>query len=146
MGRDYGMDIVDNQLCRGSHSGVSGTLYDVSHSKRAAPFDICVLNPVSMSRHDQTSLAGLSSVQLLPIAAPLVAAASGGVVSLVLSLLQHALWTIVASYILWGIGVPMAMTVTVMYYQRLTLHKLPTREAIVSVFLPLSPLGQGSFG
>lgn len=33
-----------------------------------------------------------------------------------------------------------------MYFHRLTIHKLPPREVIVSVFLPLGPLGQGSFG
>lgn len=37
------------------------------------------------------------------------------------------------------------MAVLVIYFQRLTLHKLPPREVIVSVFLPLGPLGQGGF-
>jgi tellurite resistance protein TehA-like permease len=37
------------------------------------------------------------------------------------------------------------MTVLVIYFQRLTIHKLPPREVIVSVFLPLGPLGQGGF-
>lgn len=34
----------------------------------------------------------------------------------------------------------------VIYFQRLTIHCLPPREVIVSVFLPLGPLGQGAFG
>ena len=34
----------------------------------------------------------------------------------------------------------------VMYFHRLTLYSLPPREVIVSVFLPLGPLGQGAFG
>lgn len=34
----------------------------------------------------------------------------------------------------------------VIYFQRLTIHKLPQCEVIVSVFLPLGPLGQGAFG
>ncbi|MCJ1314790.1 Plasma membrane sulfite pump involved in sulfite metabolism [Xylographa vitiligo] len=38
------------------------------------------------------------------------------------------------------------MAVLVIYFQRLTVHKLPPREVIVSVFLPLGPLGQGGFG
>lgn len=38
------------------------------------------------------------------------------------------------------------MTVLVIYFHRLTVHKLPPREVIVSVFLPLGPLGQGGFG
>lgn len=56
---------------------------------------------------------------------------------------QHALWTLTVSYILWGTGVPLAMFTLVLYFQRLTVYKLPPREVIVSVFLPLGPLGQG---
>ena len=58
---------------------------------------------------------------------------------------QHAIWTIVVSYILWGCGVPLAMFTMCMYFHRLTMHAIPPREVIVSVFLPLGPLGQGSF-
>ncbi len=46
---------------------------------------------------------------------------------------------------MWGMGTPMAMTVLVMYYQRLAVHKLPPREVIVSCFLPLGPLGMGGY-
>lgn len=76
-----------------------------------------------------------------------MAAASGAVVANVLVDIdpQHALWTVVVSYVLWGIGVPMALMVTTIYLQRLTLHKLPPKAVIVSVFLPLGPLGQGGF-
>ena len=88
----------------------------------------------------------MTAAWLLPIVAPIVAAASGGVVAAVLPNPQHALWTVIISYILWGTGVPLAMAVLVIYFERLTVHKLPPREVIVSVFLPLGPLGQGGFG
>jgi tellurite resistance protein TehA-like permease len=42
-------------------------------------------------------------------------------------------------------GVPFAMMVMVMYYQRLCVHKLPPREVVVSCFLPLGPLGMGGY-
>lgn len=42
-------------------------------------------------------------------------------------------------------GTPLAMTVLVIYYQRLAVHKLPPREMIVSCFLPLGPLGFGGY-
>lgn len=32
-----------------------------------------------------------------------------------------------------------------MYFHRLSVYHLPPREVIVSVFLPLGPIGQGSF-
>lgn len=98
-----------------------------------------------MFYHRDTKLSGMTAAWLLPIVAPIVAAATGGIVSEHLPNPHHALWTLIVSYFLWGTGVPLAMAVLVIYFQRLTLHKLPSREAIVSVFLPLGPLGQGGF-
>ena len=88
----------------------------------------------------------MTAAWLLPIVATIVAAATGGIVANVLTNDQHALWTIVVSYILWGCGVPLAMFTMVIYFYRLTMHSLPPREVIVSVFLPLGPIGQGAFG
>jgi tellurite resistance protein TehA-like permease len=76
----------------------------------------------------------------------IVAAASGGIMADILPDPQYALGTIVVSYVLWGIGVPLAMMVTVIYLMRLMLYKLPAKAVIVSTFLPLGPLGQGGFG
>jgi tellurite resistance protein TehA-like permease len=92
-----------------------------------------------------TSLNKMTAPWLLPIVAPIVAAATGAVVASVIPP-QQALWTIIASYILWGIGVPTAMVVLVIYFQRLTMVSLPPIEVAVSVFLPLGPLGQGGYG
>ena len=58
---------------------------------------------------------------------------------------QNALGTLITSYVMWGLSVPFAITVLVMYYQRLALHKLPPREIVVSCFLPLGPLGMGGY-
>lgn len=99
---------------------------------------------VIMHKHD-SALSKMTAVWLLPIVSTIVASASGGIVAEVLPNAQHQLWTIIISYILWGTGFPLAMVVLVMYFHRLTVHKLPPREVIVSVFLPLGPLGQGSF-
>lgn len=94
----------------------------------------------------EMDLSAMTAVWLLPIVSPIVAAACGAVVAEILPDAQHALWTVVASYVLWGIGVPMALMVTTIYLQRLTLHKLPPKTVIASVFLPLGPLGQGGYG
>ena len=93
----------------------------------------------------ETSLSTMTAAWLLPVVAPVIAAASGGVVAVVLPSPRPALWTVIISYILWGTGIPFAMAVLVIYLQRLTVHKLPPRKVIVSVFLPLGPLGQGGF-
>lgn len=88
----------------------------------------------------------MTAVWLLPIVSCIVAASSGAIVAEVLPDEQYALWTVFTSYVLWGIGLPLAMMVMVIYLQRLTLHKLPPKAVIVSVFLPLGPLGQGGYG
>ncbi|KAJ5104166.1 sulfite efflux pump SSU1, partial [Penicillium argentinense] len=73
-------------------------------------------------------------------------AATGGIVADDLLRPQLALGTILAIYILWGIGVSFSLMVICIYLQRLMLYKLPPRAMLVSVFLPLGPLGQGGFG
>ena len=87
----------------------------------------------------------MTAAWLLPTVSTIVAAASGGIVAEILPNSQHALWALIVSYVLWGTGVPLAMAVLVIYFQRLTVYKLPPREVIVSVFLPLGSLGQGGF-
>ncbi|KAF2801863.1 C4-dicarboxylate transporter/malic acid transport protein-like protein [Mytilinidion resinicola] len=99
---------------------------------------------VIMSNH-KSDLSTITAAWLLPIVSTIVASASGGIVAEVLPNPQHALWTVIISYILWGTGFPLAMVILVMYFHRLTIHHLPPREVIVSVFLPLGPIGQGSF-
>ncbi|KAL2812149.1 voltage-dependent anion channel [Aspergillus granulosus] len=99
-----------------------------------------------MSRRDETPLSSMTAVWLLPIVGTVVAASSGALVAEILPNPQHALWTVIVSYVLWGIGLPLALMVMVIYLQRLTLHKIPPKAMIVSVFLPLGPLGQGGFG
>ncbi|KAL2838990.1 voltage-dependent anion channel [Aspergillus pseudoustus] len=99
-----------------------------------------------ISRNGETHLSSMTAVWLLPIVSCVVAASSGALVADILPNPQHALWTIIVSYVLWAIGLPMALMVMVIYLQRLTLHKIPPKAVIVSVFLPLGPLGQGGFG
>lgn len=94
--------------------------------------------------HD-TKLKSMTAAWLLPVVSTIVASASGGIIADVLPNPSHALWTLTASYILWGTGVPLATAILVIYFQRLTVHSLPPREVIVSVFLPLGPMGQGGF-
>ena len=98
-----------------------------------------------MSQSHQQSLDRITAAQLLPIASTIVASGAGAEIAELLSNPDHALGTVLTSYVMWGMATPLAMTVLVMYYQRLALHKLPPREVIVSVFLPLGPLGMGGY-
>lgn len=101
--------------------------------------------PFTIMTNPETNLNTMTAAWLLPIVSTIVASASGAIVASALPNPNHALWTITVSYILWGAGVSLAMVVLVIYFHRLTVHKLPPREVIVSVFLPLGPLGQGGF-
>lgn len=105
----------------------------------------CVYLPFIIITVHETKLESMTAAWLLPIVSTIVASASGGIVAAVLPNPQHALWTMLTSYVLWGTGLPLALLVLVIYFHRLTIYRLPPREVIVSVFLPLGPLGQGGF-
>ena len=85
---------------------------------------------------------------LLPIVASVVAAASGGIIA------QHimpfnprlALSTVICSYVIWGTGVPVAMFLITIWIYRTIVQGMPAPLALPSLFLPLGPCGQGSFG
>ena len=105
----------------------------------------CIGIPLLMFHVHELSLMGMTAAWLLPIVPTVVAAASGGLLATVLST-KHAYTTLVVSYVLWGMGMGLSFLVMALYLHRLTLHKLPNSEVIVSAFLPLGPLGQGAFG
>jgi tellurite resistance protein TehA-like permease len=90
----------------------------------------------------------MASTWLLPIVTSVVAAASGGIVANALIPYSPSLArsTIIVAYIVWGTGVPPAMFIITLWIYRSALHGLPTAAALPSVFLPLGPCGQGSFG
>jgi tellurite resistance protein TehA-like permease len=103
------------------------------------------LTVLLISASYQQALDRITAAQLLPIAASIVAAGTGARVAEHLPNPEHALATVLVSYVMWGMSTPLAMTVLVMYYTRLALHKLPPREIVVSSFLPLGPLGMGGY-
>lgn len=98
-----------------------------------------------MAPHDPTELRSMTAAWLLPAISTIVAAATGSVVAGGLPNPQMAIWTITASYILWAMGEALALMVLVMYFQRLALYQSPPRSVIVTVVLPLGPMGQGGF-
>lgn len=102
---------------------------------------------IRITDRDESHLSALTAVQLLPIAATIVASGLGSETSEILgtSYPNIARGTLLASYVMWSFSMLMAMNVLVIYYQRLTIHKIPPREVIVSCFLPLGPLGMGGY-
>ena len=101
--------------------------------------------PFLMFQLHNLSLEKMTGAWLLPVVPTVVAAASGGLLATVLQS-EHAVTVIVVSYILWGIGMGTSFLIMALYFHRLTIHHLPDAEVVVSAFLPLGPLGQGTFG
>jgi len=100
----------------------------------------------SMAVHHQ-HIETMTAAWLLPIVATIVVSATGGLVAGIIPAThqQETLITVITSYVLWGTGLPLAMSVLVIYFIRLTTSHLPPKEVIVSTFLPLGPLGMGGF-
>ena len=92
------------------------------------------------------SLDKITAVQIVPIAATIVAAGVGAEISALLSNITYMRGTIIVSYVLWSLSMGMAMIVLAIYYQRLILHKLPPKQLAMSCFLTLGPVGFGGFG
>jgi tellurite resistance protein TehA-like permease len=98
-----------------------------------------------IGRQEETPLSTITALQMFPVIGTVVASATAALVANVLPNNQQALVTVLTGYILLGVGLPTAIFILIMYWQRLTIHKLPSREVIVSCFVPLGPFGMGSF-
>ena len=101
--------------------------------------------PYFMFTRQEHSIEKLTAVWLLPIVASEVAAATGGLLAPHLAA-PEAFLTLILSYILWACSVPLAMSVLVLLFLRLALHKLPERDMGVSAWLSLGPIGTGALG
>lgn len=106
----------------------------------------CITMPFIVMHRHRPGLQNITAALLLPIVPAVVAAATGGIVAEVLPNRHHALTTVITSYVLWGIGESFSACVLALYFHRLTIHSIPPKEVIVSVFLPIGPLGQGGYG
>ena len=101
--------------------------------------------PYFMFTRQEHSMEKLTAVWLLPIVASEVAAASGGLLAPHLAA-PEAFLVLILSYGLWAYSVPLAMSVLVLLFLRLALHKLPERDMGVSAWLALGPIGTGALG
>jgi tellurite resistance protein TehA-like permease len=93
-------------------------------------------------RHD---LAEMTALYLIPIVSIVIAATSGALVASALENEKHKLWTLVISYIFWAIGSPLSWIILTVYFLRMTVHEPLQREVIVSLLLPIGPLGLSGF-
>ncbi|OLY77573.1 Sulfite efflux pump SSU1 [Smittium mucronatum] len=86
----------------------------------------------------------MNSTWLLCMIPAVVAAGTGSIVAQVMDI-ERARVVIILSYMIWGIGVPVCLCIIAVYYTKTAVYSLPPPETLISIFLPLGPLGQGSF-
>lgn len=101
--------------------------------------------PYLMFTRQDHALEKLTAVWLLPIVACEVAAASAGLLAPHLAASEGFL-VLVLGYVLWASSVPLAMSILVLLFLRLALHKLPPGDMGVSAWLALGPIGTGALG
>lgn len=112
----------------------------------AAKSVVCgIAIPYFMFTRQTHSIEKLTAVWLLPIVACEVAAASAGLLAPHLAA-HEAMLVLVLGYVLWACSVPLALTILVLLFLRLALHKLPDRNMGVSAWLALGPIGTGALG
>jgi C4-dicarboxylate transporter/malic acid transport protein len=141
--------IVNGFLAFGPDFLGSGLAVSIAHAlwqADAAMSVVCGLAiPYFMFTRQEHSMEKLTAVWLLPIVASEVAAASGGLLAPHLAAPEGFL-VLILSYVLWACSVPLAMSVLVLLFLRLALHKLPERDMGVSAWLALGPIGTGALG
>ncbi len=95
--------------------------------------------------HHDVELSKMSASWLLSIVPAEVAAASASFLIPHVSIAEGRilLW---AGYLMWGVSVPLALTVLVILFLRLALHKLPPASLATNSWLTLGPLGTGAAG
>ena len=87
----------------------------------------------------------MTALYLIPIVAVVLVATVGGNVAGAIPNPHHRLWTLIISYIMWGIGSCLSWIILTLYFLRLTVHKPLKREVVVSLLLPIGPLGLEGF-
>ncbi|KAK4952714.1 Plasma membrane sulfite pump involved in sulfite metabolism [Elasticomyces elasticus] len=107
----------------------------------------CFCLPFIIMAVHQQHIETMTAIWFIPVVAPIVASATGGLVAGIIppAHQEEILITVITSYALLALGLPLAMCVLVIYFLRLTTAKLPPQEAIVSTFIPTGPLGMGGF-
>ncbi|ETN38205.1 uncharacterized protein HMPREF1541_06236 [Cyphellophora europaea CBS 101466] len=95
-------------------------------------------------------LSTVTPAHLLPAIAAIVAANTAAPIASALPPSpnhSHATSTIIAGYVLWGIGVPTSLLLLTLYFARLLLHgRLPSGAQAVIAFITIGPLNMGASG
>jgi len=113
----------------------------------AVTITTALLVPFVAFTKQKNALDQATAVLLLPVVPAITQAAiGGGLADLLMDSAPHYAYNIwLCSYVVLGCGLPLALIILSLYFQRLILHHIPTQEMIVSSFLPLGPTGLAGF-
>ncbi|KAL8719462.1 MAG: hypothetical protein Q9225_003533 [Loekoesia sp. 1 TL-2023] len=95
--------------------------------------------------NSRSELEEMTALYLMPIVAVVMAATSGGFVADAIPNQQHQLWTVIISYVFWGIGSPLSWIILTLYFLRMAVHKPLKREVVVTLLIPICPLALEGF-
>jgi C4-dicarboxylate transporter/malic acid transport protein len=106
---------------------------------------VVIIVPYFMFSHHEHSINSATTLWLLPIVAPEVAASSAGMIAAHLT--PDAAATLhILGYMLWGISLPLAFGVIIIFLQKMIFHKLPEAAIGATIWLPLGPIAMGALG
>ncbi|KAF5348628.1 hypothetical protein D9758_006850 [Tetrapyrgos nigripes] len=100
-----------------------------------------------MMTSQKHSLENMTAAWLLPVVTLIVASSTGGVIATPLTdySTTHGMITVVVSAFMVTIGVSLSLMLLTVYLLRLITHGLPPGATVMSVFLPLGPMGQAGY-
>ncbi|MCA0257645.1 MAG: TDT family transporter [Proteobacteria bacterium] len=102
--------------------------------------------PFFMFTRQVHAMSEMSAVWLLPIVAAEVAAASAGLLIPHMADAAVKLDLLMAALVLWACSVPLALSILVILFLRMVLHKLPPAAMAATSWLALGPIGTGALG
>ncbi|ORX89355.1 hypothetical protein K493DRAFT_305852 [Basidiobolus meristosporus CBS 931.73] len=103
--------------------------------------------PFYMMRFHLLKIETANGAWLLPLVPAVVTGASGCYLSRYLESEGHrALMILTISSITLGCGLSLALPVIGIYFYRLIAHDFPSEDVVITAFLPVGPLGQGTYG
>jgi C4-dicarboxylate transporter/malic acid transport protein len=100
--------------------------------------------PYAMFTRQTHAIDRMTAVWLLPLVASEVASVSGALLVPHLSDAGAQMNVLITSLILWACSVPIAMSVLVVLFLRMALHKLPESGMAASSWLSIGPIGTGA--
>jgi C4-dicarboxylate transporter/malic acid transport protein len=109
----------------------------------ALAFACGLVIPYAMFTRQAHAIERMTAVWLLPLVASEVAAVSGGLLVPHLAAPEQ-MTVLLTSLILWACSVPIALSVLVLLFLRMALHKLPEAAMAASSWLSIGPIGTGA--